>query len=51
MESCNGDVPEGEWMVLRFGHVPTGGVTKHSRANMKGLECDGTFCRGSQSTV
>jgi len=34
------DVPEGEWMVLRFGHVPTGGVTKHSRANMKGLECD-----------
>lgn len=34
------DVPEGEWIVMRFGYVPTGGRTKHSRANMKGLECD-----------
>lgn len=34
------EVPEGEWKILRFAHVPTGGRTKHSRANMKGLECD-----------
>mgnify|MGYP002226708712 FL=1 len=45
------DVPEGEWMVLRFGHVPTGGVTKHSRANMKGLECDKLSAVAVQSTV
>lgn len=34
------DVPEGEWKILRFAHVPTGGRTKHSRKNVKGLECD-----------
>lgn len=34
------NMPAGEWKILRFAHVPTGGRTKHSRANMKGLECD-----------
>lgn len=34
------NVPAGEWKILRFVHVPTGGRTKHSRDNMKGLECD-----------
>lgn len=34
------DVPEGEWVVMRFAHVPTGGKTKHGRSNLMGLECD-----------
>ena len=34
------DAPEGDWLVLRFCQVPTRGPVKHSRANMKGLECD-----------
>lgn len=34
------DVPEGDWMVMRFAYVPTGGRTKHGRANLMGLECD-----------
>ena len=34
------NMPAGEWKILRFAHVPTGGRTKHSRDNMKGLECD-----------
>lgn len=34
------DVPEGDWMIMRFAHESTGGPTKHGRANLKGLECD-----------
>lgn len=34
------DVPEGNWMIMRFAYVPTGGRTKHGRTNLMGLECD-----------
>lgn len=33
-------VPEGDWAIMRFVHVPTGAKTKHGRANLMGLECD-----------
>ncbi len=32
--------PKGNWKILRFCMVPTGGVIKHGRPNMMGLECD-----------
>ena len=34
------DVPEGDWVIMRFAHESTGGPSKHGRANLKGLECD-----------
>jgi hypothetical protein len=34
------DAPEGEWLVMRFAAVPTGGSTKHGRRNLMGRECD-----------
>ncbi|MCD8287523.1 MAG: glycosyl hydrolase family 2, partial [Porphyromonadaceae bacterium] len=34
------DAPAGEWVVLRFVHLPTGSKTKHGRPNLIGLECD-----------
>lgn len=34
------DVPKGRWRIMRFAHVPTGGMSKHGRANLLGLECD-----------
>ena len=34
------DVPAGDWVVMRFAHVPTGGISKHGRKNLMGLECD-----------
>ncbi len=34
------DVPEGEWVIMRFAHEPTGGSLKHGRPNLMGLECD-----------
>ncbi|WP_448787272.1 glycosyl hydrolase [Bacteroides graminisolvens] len=34
------NAPKGNWMVMRFAYVPTGGHTKHGRANLMGLECD-----------
>ncbi len=34
------DVPAGRWVVMRFGHLSTGGRTKHGRRNLMGLECD-----------
>jgi hypothetical protein len=34
------DVPEGNWLVMRFAYVPTGGYTKHGRRNLMGRECD-----------
>ena len=30
----------GNWHILRLGHVPTGGRTKHGRKNLLGLEAD-----------
>lgn len=33
-------VPEGRWVVMRLGYVPTGGSTKHGRKNLMGRECD-----------
>lgn len=34
------DVPEGDWIVMRFAYVPTGAKIKHGRRNLMGLECD-----------
>ncbi|MDR0988922.1 MAG: glycosyl hydrolase family 2 [Prevotellaceae bacterium] len=34
------ELPAGEWMVMRFAAVPTGGKTKHGRKNLMGPECD-----------
>lgn len=31
------DVPEGDWVIMRFAHESTGGPSKHGRANLKGL--------------
>jgi hypothetical protein len=33
-------VPEGDWVVMRFGAESTRGAIKHGRANLMGLECD-----------
>lgn len=33
-------VPSGDWRIMRFAHVPTGGRSKHGRKNLLGLECD-----------
>lgn len=34
------NVPEGDWLVMRFGYVPTGAPTKHGRKNLMGREVD-----------
>lgn len=34
------NAPKGEWLIMRFAHVPTGAKTKHGRKNLMGLECD-----------
>lgn len=34
------NVPEGNWLVLRFAYVPTGAMIKHGRKNLMGRECD-----------
>ena len=34
------ELPAGCWHLLRFGHIPTGGRTKHGRPNLLGLEAD-----------
>ena len=31
---------QGTWHILRFGHIPTGGRTKHGRKNLLGLEAN-----------
>jgi hypothetical protein len=36
----NWKAPAGRYTVMRFGHTPTGGRTKHGRPNNMGLECD-----------
>ncbi len=32
--------PEGKWKILRICMIPTGGILKHGRPNLLGLECD-----------
>lgn len=34
------EVPEGDWIVMRFAYVLTGGSTKHGCKNLMGRECD-----------
>ncbi len=34
------NVPKGQWVIMRFAHVPTGGHVSHGRSNQLGLECD-----------
>jgi len=34
------DVPEGNWIILRIGHTPTGAMNAPSPASGRGLECD-----------
>lgn len=34
------NVPAGDWVIMRFVNIPTGGKIKHGRANLMGLECD-----------
>jgi hypothetical protein len=34
------NAPTGDWVILRFGHTPTGIKTKHGRPEGIGLECD-----------
>lgn len=36
----NWDAPPGNWVVMRFAYIPTGGSIKHGRANLMGRECD-----------
>ena len=41
------DAPQGEWLVMRFVSVSTGGHTKHGRADALGLECDKLSVEGT----
>lgn len=34
------DVPEGEWVILRIGHTPTGAKNRFPSTGGSGLECD-----------
>lgn len=34
------DVPKGNWKIMRFSYVLTGGMSKHGRKNLLGRECD-----------
>ncbi|MDF7823445.1 glycosyl hydrolase [Pontiellaceae bacterium B12227] len=34
------DAPEGEWVILRLGHTPTGSMNRFASAGGRGLECD-----------
>lgn len=34
------EVPEGNWMILRLGHTPTGAMNAPSPVSGRGLECD-----------
>ncbi|MBR1548629.1 MAG: glycosyl hydrolase family 2 [Prevotella sp.] len=42
------DAPQGEWLVMRFVSVSTGGHTKHGRAEALGLECDKLSVEGAR---
>lgn len=40
--------PKGQdWVILRFDQVPTGGMVKHGRQNLMGLECDKLSARAA----
>ena len=41
------NAPKGDWLVMRFVSVTTGGHTKHGRAEALGLECDKLSTRGA----
>ena len=42
------DAPAGQWLVMRFVAVSTGGHTKHGRAEALGLECDKLSVEGAR---
>ena len=42
------EAPQGEWLVMRFVSVSTGGHTKHGRAEALGLECDKLNAAGAR---
>ena len=42
------DAPRGQWLVMRFVSVSTGGHTKHGRAEALGLECDKLSVEGAR---
>ena len=42
------DAPQGQWLVMRFVSVTTGGHTKHGRAEALGLECDKLSVQGTR---
>ena len=42
------DAPKGDWLVMRFVSVTTGGRTKHGRAEALGLECDKLSVEGAR---
>jgi len=41
------DAPQGDWLVMRFVSVSTGGHTKHGRAEALGMECDKLSVEGA----
>lgn len=42
------DAPKGDWLIMRFVSVTTGGRTKHGRAEALGLECDKLSVEGAR---
>ncbi len=42
------EAPAGQWLVMRFVAVSTGGRTKHGRAGALGLECDKLSAEGAR---
>ena len=42
------DAPQGQWLIMRFFSVTTGGHTKHGRAKYLGLECDKLSVEGAR---
>ena len=42
------NAPQGDWLVMRFMSVSTGGHTKHGRKDALGLECDKLSVEGAR---
>ena len=42
------DAPQGDWLIMRFVSVTTGGHTKHGRVEALGLECDKLSVEGAR---
>ncbi|MBQ9667174.1 MAG: glycosyl hydrolase family 2 [Prevotella sp.] len=42
------DAPAGQWLIMRFVALTTGGHTKHGRAEALGLECDKLSVEGAR---